>query len=118
MLTSSCPGWICYAEKTHGELVLPHLSSVKSPQQVSGTLIKETAAKVLNKSPNKCYHVAIMPCYDKKLEASRQDFYNTEYSARDVDLVLAANEVQTMLENANINLKDLVNSKKRPEKYG
>ena len=22
------------------------------------------------------YHVAVMPCYDKKLEASRKDFYD------------------------------------------
>ena len=118
LLTSSCPGWICYAEKTHGELILPHLSAVKSPQQVTATLVKETAAKLLDKSPDKCYHVAIMPCYDKKLEASRQDFYNSEYSVRDVDLVLAANEVQTMLEDAKINLKDLLNSEKTIKTYG
>jgi len=23
MLASSCPGWVCYAEKRHGEFVLP-----------------------------------------------------------------------------------------------
>jgi iron only hydrogenase large subunit-like protein len=39
ILASSCPGWICYAEKTHGEL-LPYVSAVKSPQQVMGTLVK------------------------------------------------------------------------------
>ncbi len=34
MLASACPGWICYAEKTHGEL-LPYVSTTKSPQQVA-----------------------------------------------------------------------------------
>lgn len=34
VLTSACPGWVCYAEKTAPE-ALPCLSSVKSPQQVS-----------------------------------------------------------------------------------
>lgn len=32
MLASACPGWVCYAEKTHGTFVLPHISSTKSPQ--------------------------------------------------------------------------------------
>ena len=29
-----------------------------------------------------------MMCYDKKLEASRADFYSEAYGCRDVDLVL------------------------------
>lgn len=39
MLASSCPGWICYAEKAHSEM-LPFISRTKSPQQVMGTLVK------------------------------------------------------------------------------
>lgn len=30
-----------------------------------------------------------MPCYDKKLEASREDFYNDIYRTRDVDCVIS-----------------------------
>lgn len=33
VLTSACPGWVCYAEKTAPE-ALPFMSTVKSPQQV------------------------------------------------------------------------------------
>lgn len=33
VLTSACPGWVCYAEKTAPES-LPCMSTVKSPQQV------------------------------------------------------------------------------------
>ena len=40
MLASACPGWVCYAEKTHAEM-LPFISRTKSPQQVMGTLVKE-----------------------------------------------------------------------------
>jgi iron only hydrogenase large subunit-like protein len=40
MLASSCPGWICYAEKAHKEM-LPFIARTKSPQQVMGTLVKE-----------------------------------------------------------------------------
>ena len=32
MLASACPGWVCYAEKTHGEYMLPYISTAKSPQ--------------------------------------------------------------------------------------
>jgi len=44
MLASACPGWICYAEKTHAEM-LPFISNTKSPQQVMGTLVKEWMGK-------------------------------------------------------------------------
>lgn len=32
--------------------------------------------------------MTVMPCYDKKLEASRPDFFNQEYQTRDVDCVV------------------------------
>jgi iron only hydrogenase large subunit-like protein len=44
MLASSCPGWVCYAEKTHGE-VIPFITAAKSPQQMMGSLVKDYFAK-------------------------------------------------------------------------
>ncbi|KAI0092962.1 iron hydrogenase [Irpex rosettiformis] len=96
MLASACPGWVCYAEKTHGEM-LPFISRTKSPQQVMGTLVKEWMATKWHKSPSQIYHVTVMPCYDKKLEASRQDFYNDVYSTRDVDCVITTGELELMM---------------------
>jgi iron only hydrogenase large subunit-like protein len=92
ILSSACPGWICYAEKTHGSFILPYISTVKSPQQVMGTLIKEYICKKLDTTPDKIYHLTVMPCYDKKLEASRKDFYNELYDTRDVDCVLSTSK--------------------------
>ncbi len=46
MLASACPGWVCYAEKTHGDLVLPFISSTRSPQVLS--------APCMGKSPCTC----------------------------------------------------------------
>lgn len=43
MLASACPGWVCYAEKTHGT-VLPHIATAKSPQQMMGSLVKDYIA--------------------------------------------------------------------------
>ena len=49
MLASACPGWICYAEKTHSEM-LPFISRTKSPQQVMGTVVKSWLASKWNKT--------------------------------------------------------------------
>lgn len=98
VLSSSCPGWICYAEKTHGS-VLPFVSRVKSPQQVMGSLVKYYLPSLIGQpevKPSQIYHVSVMPCYDKKLEASRTQFTN-EDGVRDVDCVLATSEIESML---------------------
>ena len=33
LLCSACPGFVCYAEKTQGDMLVPHLSKVRSPQE-------------------------------------------------------------------------------------
>uniref|UniRef100_A0A1A9WES9 Fe_hyd_SSU domain-containing protein n=1 Tax=Glossina brevipalpis TaxID=37001 RepID=A0A1A9WES9_9MUSC len=97
MLTSSCPGWVCYAEKTHGNFILPYISTTRSPQQIMGMLVKQWLAKKLQVKAEKIYHVTIMPCYDKKLEASRQDFYSEVENSKDVDCVITSIEIEQML---------------------
>ncbi|KAG0477112.1 hypothetical protein HPP92_013953 [Vanilla planifolia] len=77
IISSACPGWICYAEKTLGSYILPYISSVKSPQQAMGALIKRHFSNKLGFSADKIFHVTVMPCYDKKLEAARDDFVFT-----------------------------------------
>lgn len=102
VLTSACPGWICYAEKTHGDDVIPFISTVKSPQQIMGVLVKHgptlpgVAIDQTRIPPNNVYHVTVMPCYDKKLEASREDFYSDVYQTRDVDCVITTGELEIM----------------------
>ena len=39
-----------------------------------------------------------MPCYDKKLEASREDFYDDLYSTRDVDCVITTGELEVLMQ--------------------
>lgn len=88
----SLAGWVCYAEKTHGNLVLPNISTTKSPQQIMGSLVKYHLASQLSRIPDSVYHVTLMPCYDKKLEASREQFFNQQLQTRDVDCVITAGE--------------------------
>ncbi len=110
LLSSACPGWICYAEKTHGEFVLPFISSTKSPQQIMGTLVKYHYAPRIGVAPDQLYHVAIMPCYDKKLEASRADFYNDILSTRDVDCVISTSELLDYLRSTSVPFAELPES--------
>lgn len=99
MLSSSCPGWVCYAEKTHGTFILPYISTTRSPQQIMGVLVKQYLSKKLNISGNKIYHITIMPCYDKKLEASREDFFNEVYNSRDVDCVITSSKFSIIIKS-------------------
>ncbi|XP_052761261.1 cytosolic Fe-S cluster assembly factor narfl-like [Mya arenaria] len=114
MLASACPGWICYAEKTHGSYILPYISTVKSPQQIMGSLVKNYFAEKKGVSPDRIYHVTVMPCFDKKLEASRPDFYSDMYSTRDVDCVITSGEVELMLEKEKITLSDVEDAQLDP----
>lgn len=110
ILTSSCPGWVCYAEKTH-PYVLPHLSRVKSPQALMGTLLKTTLSRTLGISPERIWHLAIMPCFDKKLEASREELTDAVWTSedgkpgkgvRDVDCVITTKEIFMLVASRGI----------------
>lgn len=109
ILTSSCPGWVCYAEKTHPH-VLPHLSRVKSPQALMGTLLKTTLSRKLGIPPDRIWHLAIMPCFDKKLEASREELTDAVWAGdgkpgrgvRDVDCVITSKEILMLTESRGI----------------
>lgn len=95
ILSSVCPGWVLYAEKTH-PYILPRLSNVKSPQQITGCLLKNIISKQLNVAKSQIFHLSIMPCFDKKLESARPESDGSE--EKDVDCVLTAKELVTLLE--------------------
>ena len=63
-----------------------------------GSLVKHHLAFALGLplSPERIYHVSIMPCFDKKLEASRTSFTN-ENGTRDVDCVLTTLEIEEIV---------------------
>lgn len=114
VLASSCPGWICYAEKTH-PYVLPHLSRLKSPQAMTGTLVKSVLSRRFGVAPDKVWHVAVMPCFDKKLEASREELTDVWWrpgatekrGVRDVDCVITARELVMLADSRNISMPNL-----------
>ncbi|KAL3233877.1 Cytosolic Fe-S cluster assembly factor NAR1 [Nakaseomyces bracarensis] len=93
-LSSICPGFVVYAEKTKPEIV-PLLLNVKSSQQITGVMLQETLGR-----DTAYYHLVIMPCFDKKLEASRPD------SDGEVDCVITPKEVVTMFTELDIPFHD------------
>ncbi|KAG8230156.1 hypothetical protein J437_LFUL010407 [Ladona fulva] len=99
MLSSSCPGWICYAEKTHGSFILPYISQSKSPQQITGSLLRRQFGE-------KLYHLSLAPCYDKKLEASRMDFQDS-LGIKDVECVLTPVELEQMFQEKGLRLTEV-----------
>lgn len=110
ILTSACPGWICYAEKTHPH-ILPHLSRLKSPQALAGTLLKSVLARY-GVPPSRIWHLAVMPCFDKKLEASRSELTSSvweegEEGVRDTDCVITARELVALAEARGIDFANL-----------
>lgn len=107
MFTSSCPGWIRYSERVLGSLVTPHICTARSPQQIMGCLVKDYFSKQQKLSPEKIYHVLVAPCFDKKLEAVREEFYNSLLETRDVDCVLTSVEIFHLMEQRKVSVEDL-----------
>ncbi|KAK4340764.1 hypothetical protein RND71_039265 [Anisodus tanguticus] len=114
MISSSCPGWICYAEKTLGSYILPYISSVKSPQQTIGAVVKNYICQKLSVRPVDIYHVTVMPCYDKKLEAAREDFVfqvdTDSEKITEVDSVLTTGEVLDLIQLKAVDFQSLEES--------
>ncbi len=96
LLCSTCPGWVCYAEKKHEAFILPHMSTVRSPQQLMGAIVKRYSPWRVDQG-REVYHATVMMCYDKKLEASREDYYDSVRKSPDVDCVLTAREIEALM---------------------
>ncbi|XP_028674222.1 nuclear prelamin A recognition factor [Erpetoichthys calabaricus] len=107
MFTSACPGWIRYAERILGNLVTPHICTSKSPPQIMGSLVKDFFAKQQNLPPDKVYHLVVAPCFDKKLEALREEFYKSLLHTKDVDCVLTSGEIIQIMEKRNTSVDEL-----------
>ena len=98
-ITSCCPAWINYCEKTAPD-ILPHLSSCRSPQQMFGAVMKQYFSKQLKVRPDQLYFVSIMPCNAKKYEARRPEFFSD--NVPDVDAVLTTNDIIEMFTERHV----------------
>jgi iron only hydrogenase large subunit-like protein len=62
--------------------------------------------------PHDVYHVTVMPCYDKKLEAVRDDFVFSveDKDVTEVDSVLTTGEVLDLIQSRSVDFKTLEES--------
>jgi iron-only hydrogenase group A len=105
--TSCSPGWVKYLEHFYPEFI-DNLSSVKSPQQMFGVLIKTFYAQKKGIDPKDIVSVALMPCAAKKFECNRPEMNDSGY--KDVDFGLTTREIGQMIKEAGIYLPEMPKS--------
>lgn len=104
MITSCSPGWIKFAEYFYPDQ-LDHLSSCKSPQQMTGAVIKTYYAQKNNIDPKDIVVVSVMPCTAKKYEIGRED--EDAAGVSDVDIALTTRELARMIQRAGLDFVNL-----------
>ncbi len=102
--TSCCPAWVKFAEQYYPDM-LPHLSSCRSPQQMFGSLAKDSLTRDLKIPREKLVVVSIMPCTAKKFEAARPEFKVD--GNNDVDFVITTKELSLMIKESGVDFARL-----------
>jgi NADH-quinone oxidoreductase subunit G len=92
---------------------MEHLSSAKSPQQMTAPLYKTYYAERRGIDPQNIFSVSIMPCTAKKFEAARPEMnaasqlYNDSAISPDVDVVLTVRELARLIKSRGIDFNRL-----------
>ncbi|MDP4120370.1 MAG: NADH-dependent [FeFe] hydrogenase, group A6 [Bacillota bacterium] len=105
MITSCSPGWIKFCEHYYPDLI-PNLSSCKSPQQMTGAIIKSYYAEKEGIDPKNIVAVSVMPCTAKKFEVKRDNQSGTD-GIPDIDIAITTRELARMIKNAQIDFVNL-----------
>ncbi|HBZ20165.1 MAG TPA: ferredoxin [Bacteroidales bacterium] len=108
LIVTACPAWVKYAEQFVPSLI-PQLSTVKSPQQITGILIKTLVADQLGVKPEQIFSVSVTPCMAMKYEARRDGMMRKGIS--DVDSVMTVRELARLI---RLNGIDFTNTEKEP----
>ena len=108
IITSCSPGWVKFCEHYFPDL-LPNVSTCKSPQQMTGALIKTWYAEKEGIDPKKIVSVSIMPCTAKKFEVGRDD--EDAAGVPDVDIALTTRELARLIKGAQLNFARLPDEK-------
>ncbi len=106
ILTSCCPGWINFI-KYHFPKLMYMPSSCKSPQQMTGTMIKTFYAQKMGYKVEDVVSISVMPCIAKKYEAGLPDHQSN--GTYDVDFVITTRELAKMLKEVGVDLRYMPN---------
>jgi len=104
MFTSCCPAWVKYLENKNPKY-LKNISSCKSPMEMFAAILKDKYKAKDQADGRTTFHIAIMPCTAKKMEAARPQFVRD--GKPDVDLVLTTQEIIDMIKESGIQLPQL-----------
>ena len=113
MITSCSPGWVKFCEYYFPEL-LPNVSSCKSPQQMTGAMIKTWFAEKEGLDPKDIVVVSVMPCTAKKFEIHRDDMDAAGEEIPDTDIVLTTRELGRLIKLCRIDFASLPDEKFDP----
>jgi iron-only hydrogenase group A len=103
---TACPAWVKYAEQFIPSLI-PQLSTVKSPQQITGVLVKTLVAEQAGVKPEQIFSVSATPCMAMKFEARRDGMMRKGIS--DVDSVLTVRELARLIRLYGIDVTSVEN---------
>ena len=104
MFTSCCPAWVKYLEMENPKY-LKHISTCKSPMEMFASIVRKHYQEKDARDGKTTFHIAIMPCTAKKMEAARPQFQHD--GKPDVDLVLTTQEIINMIKESGIQLPQL-----------
>ncbi len=99
LFTSCCPAWVKYVETKRPNFI-KNLSTAASPMQMFAALLKDQYREKDAADGRTTYHIAIMPCTAKKMEAGRAEFRRD--GVPNVDLVLTTQEIIKMIKESGI----------------
>ena len=106
MITSCSPGWIKFCEHYFPDL-LPNVSTCKSPQQMTGAMIKTWFAEKNGLDPKNIVVVSVMPCIAKKFEIKRDDQDAAGEGIPDTDISITTRELSRLINRAHLDFVNL-----------
>lgn len=102
LIVSACPAWVKHCEQVFPDL-LHYLSPLKTPQQITGAIIK--SAVVTSKEKSQVYTVSVSPCTAMKFEARRDSM--TRKGISDIDTVLTVRELSRLIGLYGIDISNI-----------
>ena len=106
ILSSNCPAWVKFCEQQMQDQI-PHLSALKSPSQIAGTIIKSRLNEELPSAepPLRPYVVSITPCTARKFELKRKEF--SQLPGPDVDLAITTRALDQLIRIHGLDLSQV-----------
>jgi len=108
LITSSCPAWIRYAQQYYPDLI-PHLSPLKSPHQLTGILIREWFPQLVDLEGREVVSVIFTSCTAAKSEAKREEMTHSGIPV--INMALTTRELARLIRLSGLDLDQLEKEK-------